>query len=164
MNYPLASLARPSYLELMKMFRTDGGDDDRNPRDHLGGIADLWNYLKEDKPHKWTSMVLAITITGVVIWTVYRSLIQPDPPATIIYVESWPLTRSDAEVAADWKERAIEANERNAKRRAAYRGVADALGIDYDKAPGTEGGPPLEGAPPAKSATPAQKAPTPAAQ
>lgn len=125
------------------MFRVDKEDD--NARlDHIGAIGDFWNYLKEDRPHKWTSMALAITIVGVVLYQVYASLIQPPPPREIIYVESWPITRSQAEVEADWQKRAIEANEQNAQRRAAYRSVADALGIDYEKAPGTEGGPPLE--------------------
>lgn len=127
----------------MKLFRVDK-EDDRPRHDHIGAIGDFWNYLKEDRPHKWTSMALAITIVGVVLYQVYASLIQPPPPREIIYVESWPITRSQAEVEADWQKRAIEANEQNAKRRAAYRSVADALGIDYEKAPGTEGGPPLE--------------------
>ena len=122
------------------MFRTDS-EDDRTARDHIGAIGDFWNYLKEDRPHKWTSMALAITIVGVVLYQIYASLIQPPPPRTILYVESWPATRTQAQVEADWKDRAIQANEDNAKRRAAYRSVADALGIEYEKAPGTEGGP-----------------------
>lgn len=134
--------ARP-YLGGMKKFLIDH-DEERGARDHIGAIGDFWNYLKEDRPHKWTSMALAVTITGVVIYQIYASLIQPPPPRTIVYVESWPANRSQAEVEADWKERAIQANEDNAKRRAAYRSVADALGIDYEKAPGTEGGAPTE--------------------
>lgn len=125
------------------MFRTDS-EDDRGARDHIGAIGDFWNYLKEDRPHKWTSMALAVTITGVVLYQIYASLIQPPPPRTIVYVESWPADRTQQQVEADWKDRAVQANKDNAQRRAAYRSVADALGIDYEKAPGTEGGPSIE--------------------
>ena len=114
----LSFRVRRPYLERMKLFPIDP-ENERGARDHLGAIGDFWNYIKEDRPHKWTSMALAVTITGVVIYQIYASLIQPPPPRTIIYVESWPATRSQAEVEAEWKERAIQANEDNAKRRAA---------------------------------------------
>ena len=132
-----------AYLGRMKVFRSDD-DEDRKPRDHLGAIADLWNYIKEDRPHRWASMGLAITIPAVVMYTIYRSLVPPPQGPQIIYVESWPATRSQADVEKDWLERAKQANEDNAKRRAAYRAVADSLGIDYKAAPGTEGGAPIE--------------------
>lgn len=130
-----------AYLGPMKVFRPDQ-DEERTPRDHLGAIADLWNYIKEDRPHRWASMGLAITIPAVVMYTIYRSLIPAPEGPSIIYVESWPLDRSQADVEKDWLARAKQANEDNAKRRAAYRAVADSLGIDYKAAPGTEGAPP----------------------
>lgn len=152
-----------SYLRPMKVFRPED-DDDRGPRNHLGAISDLWTYVKEDRPHRWASMGLAITIPAVVFYVIYRSLIQPEPGPTIVYVESWPLDRSQADVEKDWRERARQANEDNAKRRKAYRAVADSLGIDYEKAPGTEGGTPVEAAPADPKAAPDKaSAPAPAA-
>ncbi len=142
-----------AYLHPMKFLKTDQPDD-HGPRDHLSAIADFWDYLRQDRPHRWASMGLAITIPLVIIYGMYKSLIQPEPPPSIIYVESWPADRSRADVERDWKARAEKMNEDNAKRRAAYRSVADALGIDYTPAPGTEGGPPIEG-----QAKPAQAAP-----
>ena len=138
-------MAQSSYLGRMRLIKTEQ-QDNRSPRDHLGAIAEFWNYIKQDRPHRWASMGLAITIPLLVTYGVYRSLIQPEPGPTIIYVESWPADRSQADVERDWKARAVEINENNAKRRAAYRSVADTLGIDYKPAPGTEGGAPLQGA------------------
>ena len=148
--------SHPAYLSPMKFFRPDA-EDDRSPRDHLGAIADLWNYVKEDRPHRWASMGLAITIPAVVMYVIYRSLIPEPQGPSIIYVESWPLDRSQADVEKDWLERAKQANEDNAKRREAYRAVADSLGIDYEAAPGTEGAPPAGKAAPADKTAPAQK-------
>ena len=34
--------------------------------DIQGGFKDLWDYLKEDRPHRWTALGLAITLTGVI--------------------------------------------------------------------------------------------------
>lgn len=151
-------MPRNVYLSDMKLFKIDQ-DDHRGARDHLGAFVDLWNYVREDRPHRWASMGLAITIPLIIIYVMYQSLIQPPQGPTIIYVESWPADRSQAEVERDWKARAEKMNADNAKRRAAYRGVADALGIDYTPAPGTEGGAPLEGVPPAAPAkAPAQQA------
>lgn len=120
----------------MSFFRPDkNGDDDRAPRDHIGALGDFWRYLQEDRPHKWASMGLALTITGLVLYFVWRSLIPPPPEPTIIYVESWPANRSQADVEREWKERAIEANARNAQRRKQFQQAADALGVQYDKPP-----------------------------
>lgn len=102
--------------------------------DIQGGFKDLWDYLKEDRPHRWTALGLAITLTGVIFWAFLRSVAPPEPPKRqIIYVQSWPASRSDFDVRRDWLRRAREANDRNEQRRDAYGSFARAIGQEYDK-------------------------------
>lgn len=105
------------------------------PPDIAGGFKDFWTYIREDKPHKWASLGLAVTIVGVIFYFVARSL-EPEPEqASIIYVESWPADRSDFDVRRDWLKRGIEQNEQNRRRRHAYGELGNAIGqSSYDKA------------------------------
>ena len=119
----------------MIFFKPKQDDDPRTPRDHIGALGDFWRYIQEDKPHKWASAALALTIVGLIFYFIWRALVPPPPEPTIIYVESWPANRSQADVERDWKQRAIEANEQNALRRRQFQKAADALGIDYQEPP-----------------------------
>ena len=102
--------------------------------DIQGGFKDLWDYLKEDRPHRWTALGLAIALTGVIFWFFLRSVNPIEPPKRqIIYVQSWPSDRSDFDVRRDWLRRAREANDLNERRRDAYGSFARAIGQDYDK-------------------------------
>lgn len=105
------------------------------PPDIAGGFKDFWIYIQQDKPHKWASLGLAVTIVGVIFYFIVKSL-EPDPePASIIYVQSWPIDRSDFDVRRDWLNRGIEQNERNRRRRHSYGELGNAIGqSSYDKA------------------------------
>jgi hypothetical protein len=103
--------------------------------DIAGGASDFWQYIRRPLPHRWALAGLACTIAALMVWTMSERLVRIDPPrASIVYVESWGADRSEAEVRADWMERAKETTRRNAERRRNYQEVAKALGIEYNSA------------------------------
>lgn len=98
-----------------------------------GGLSDFWDYIRQDRPHRWPLWGLALAITWIIFRGVEAYLIpEIKPDRSIVYVESWRADRSAAEVRADWVARAKETTRRNAERRAAYQRFADSLGIEYD--------------------------------
>lgn len=100
-----------------------------------GGFRDLWDYVRTDRPHRWSALGLAITIPLVVFYFILRSVYQvEEPKRSIQYVQSWPADRSEFDVRHDWLVRAREANDRNERRRNAYGSFAKALGQEYDAA------------------------------
>ncbi len=107
----------------------------QTPPDIAGGFKDFWIYIQQDKPHKWASLGLAITVPLVILYFMART-VEPEPEkASIIFVESWPIDRSDFDVRRDWLARGMAQNEQNRRRRHAYGEVGKAIGQDgYDKA------------------------------
>ncbi len=105
------------------------------PPDIAGGLKDFWTYIQQDKPHKWASLGLAITVPMVILYFMAKT-VEPDPEKrSIIFVESWPIDRSDFDVRRDWLKRGLAQNEQNRRRRHAYGEVGNAIGQStYDKA------------------------------
>ena len=98
-------------------------------------FRDFWDYVRQDRPHRWPALGLALVIPLVILYFIARSVNSIDEPTrTIIYVESWRADRSDFDVRRAWLLRARDANDANEKRRAAYGSMARALGQDFDKA------------------------------
>ena len=101
--------------------------------DISGGLADFWDYIRTDRPHRWPIWGVTIALTGVVFWGFSTHLVRPDKPTRdIVYFESWAADRSRGETEAEWIARAKETTRRNAERRAEYQRLADRLGIAYD--------------------------------
>jgi endonuclease V-like protein UPF0215 family len=101
--------------------------------DIAGGASDFWTYIREPRPHRWALAGLALTLAGLTFWGFNEKLIShEEPKPKITYFESWRADRSDAEVRADWVERAKETTRLNAERRRNYQAMAKALGIEYD--------------------------------
>ncbi len=123
---PLAKSKPRAYLKAMSRF---------SPTNIQGGFRDFWEYMREDRPHRWPALGLAITIPGVILYFMADAL-RPAPPSgpQIIYVQSWPADRSDYDIRRDWLQRAREANEQNRRRREAFGAFGNAIGQDYDKA------------------------------
>jgi hypothetical protein len=104
-----------------------------NNWDITGGASDFWTYVREPRPHRWALWGLACTIAALVFWVISEKLITFEAPkSSIVYFESWRANRSDAEVRADWIERAKETTRRNAERRRNYQALAKSLGVEYD--------------------------------
>lgn len=97
-------------------------------------FRDFWDYVRQDRPHRWPALGLALAIPLVILYFIARSVNSLDEPKrTIIYVESWRADRSEFDIRRAWLQRAREANDANEKRRAAYGGMARAIGQDFDK-------------------------------
>jgi len=66
--------------------------------------ADLRAFAAQRAPHQWIAALVAIVmpIAIVIVFTIDgRTNIAPGPQ--IIYVESWPANRSDAQIVAEQK-------------------------------------------------------------
>ena len=98
-----------------------------------GGVSDFWDYVRQPRPHRWTSWGVAIALAAVIFWGFGKYLIPYEKPKPqIIYFENWQADRSEADIRADWIARAKETTRENAKRRAEFQKLADMMGVDYD--------------------------------
>jgi predicted membrane-bound mannosyltransferase len=77
--------------------------------------ADLRAFTSERRPHHWVAMALAVAIPIAIIVTFYfdgQTNIAPGPQ--LIYVESWPASRTDAQIKAQqkidqaWRDKALK--------------------------------------------------------
>jgi hypothetical protein len=106
---------------------------DRPPLDIGSSLTDFWDYIRADRPHRWTSLGLAITIPAVMLYFMADAL-RPAAPTgpQIVYVQSWPADRSDYDIRRDWLARARAANQANQQRRTMMGNFAEAIGQDFD--------------------------------
>jgi len=66
--------------------------------------ADLRAFAAERSPYQWGGLAVAIVMpVAIVIVFTIDARTNTAPPAQIIYVESWPANRSDAEIIAQQK-------------------------------------------------------------
>jgi hypothetical protein len=66
--------------------------------------ADLRAFTSERRPHHWVAMALAVAMPVAIVVTFYldgKTNISPGPQ--LIYVESWPASRTDEEIKAQQK-------------------------------------------------------------
>ncbi|MEO7178349.1 MAG: hypothetical protein ABIW83_05855 [Allosphingosinicella sp.] len=66
--------------------------------------ADIRAFTSERRPHQWVAAALAIAIPAAIIFIFYldgNTNIMPGPQ--LIYVESWPASRTDAQIKAEQK-------------------------------------------------------------
>ena len=104
------------------------------PPDISGGLKDFWDYMRADRPHRWPALGLAITIPGLIFYFIADAVAPPPPQRTLIYVQSWGADRSEFDVRRDWLNRALEANDRNQRRRDGFGAIGNAVGqTSYDK-------------------------------
>lgn len=108
--------------------------DEKHPVDVTGGLRDFWDYIREDRPHRWPALGLAITVPAVILFYIADALTPPaQPTRQIIYFESWTADRSEYDIRRAWLQRAREANMRNRERREAFGAFGEAIGQTYDQ-------------------------------
>lgn len=98
-------------------------------------IRDLRVFLAHRRPYELWFMTLAICLTGLVLFAFVKdSTIMPVYRPEIVYVQQWPLTRTDAEIRAQQtidqaaKEKRMAALEkRRAERQASFKRIDDKL-------------------------------------
>lgn len=67
----------------------------------LRAIRDLRFFLSQRKQHELWFMMLSMAITFVVLFVFVKDSHVPSPyKRNIIYVESWPITRTDEQIRA----------------------------------------------------------------
>ncbi|HWL47057.1 MAG TPA: hypothetical protein VNQ31_05005 [Sphingomonadaceae bacterium] len=113
------------------------------PRLYLGGMAifprpatpkALWQdvraFVAQRQRHELVFGVLSVAITAAIVFAFYvDSRVKPPPPEPV-FVQSWPESRSDAEIIAQQKIDQARRDAKAAKRQAAFQRLADRLGIE----------------------------------
>ena len=117
---------RPSYLAGMQFFARFSP---------LRAIRDLRLFLSYRQPYELGFLALAMVVTTALIaGFVHDAHVERPYQRNIIYVESWPLNRSDAEIRAQQKidapieaKRKAEQERKLAERRAAFKRADEKL-------------------------------------
>jgi hypothetical protein len=97
--------------------------------------SDLVGFLRTSGRHSPWLFLAACVPTAIIIYTFYLDSIEKGtpPPREIIYVESWPGTRSIEESKAAIAERQKLKDETRAREKEAYKAFGRAVGMDVDK-------------------------------
>lgn len=80
----------------------------------LPALRDLRLFLHQRSPHELWFGLLAIVLTGLMLTGLMMDshVARPPEQPKIIYVKSWPLSRTDQEIIAQQKLDLIEADKR----------------------------------------------------
>jgi hypothetical protein len=118
--------ARPSYCCQMSFFkdvslRTAG--------------SDLIGFLRTSGNHSPWLFLAACVPTAIIIYTFYLDTLEKakPPPREIIYIESWPATRTLEESKAFIAERQKLKDQMIAREKEAYKAFGRAVGMDVDR-------------------------------
>ena len=96
---------------------------------------DLIGFLRTSGSHSPWLFLAACVPTAIIMYTFYLDSITKatPPPREIIYIESWPATRSLEETKAAIAERQKYKDEMRAREKEAYKAFGRAVGMDVDK-------------------------------
>lgn len=100
-----------------------------------GAWGDLRYFFWHQQPYRWVFLILSVMVTvGTLAAFWVDSRFEPEYHRSIVYVEQWPLTRTDKEIIAQQKVDAVikarrqAAEERElAARRAAFQRMKDKM-------------------------------------
>ena len=96
---------------------------------------DLVGFLRTPGRHSPWLFLAACVPTAIIMYTFYLDSITKatPPPREIIYIESWPATRSLEETKAAIAERQKLKDEIRAREKEAYKAFGRAVGMDVEK-------------------------------
>lgn len=98
------------------------------PSSPAAAWRDLKAFLGQQERHKFFFAVIAVIIPGLIVLGFYVDAnIQPEPQ--IIYVQSWPASRSDKQIKAEQKIDQAKRDKAAAEKRRQYQELAKRLGI-----------------------------------
>jgi hypothetical protein len=98
------------------------------PSSPLTAWRDLKAFLGQQERHKFVFAAIAICVPMVIVTGFYvDSNIKPE--AQIIYVQSWPASRTDEQIKAQQKIDQAERDKAAAERRRQYRELEKRLGM-----------------------------------
>jgi hypothetical protein len=97
--------------------------------------SDLIGFLRTSGEHSPWIFLAACLPTAIIIYTFYLDTLEKatPPPREIIYVESWPATRTIEESKAAIAERQKLKDEMIAREKEAYKAFGRAVGMDVDR-------------------------------
>jgi len=102
----------------------------------VGGFKDFGVFLRQSSKERILPAILAIMIPGIiVIIFIVDSKVNTAPPDVqeVLYIESWPLTRTDEEIMADRWEIQCKKDKFEAERMESMRKLARMSGMDPEK-------------------------------
>lgn len=97
--------------------------------------GDVKSFFARRERHSWVALLLAIAMpVGIIYLFVLdgKTNLFDDEPV-VIYAESWPLDRSEADIQQRQSELALEADAQRAAGRESFQRLADGFGIEYDR-------------------------------
>ena len=104
------------------------------------GFADLWDYVREPRPYRWTLLAVsfAIPATGLALLSRESHFRPPDAPE-VTYISTFAEGRSEEEIrqsniANQQRKDALEAERAELEKRKieAYKSLGRATGLDVD--------------------------------
>lgn len=97
--------------------------------------TDLIGFLRTSGAHSPWLFLAACVPTAIIIYTFYIDSMQKatPPPREIIYIESWPATRSIEESKASIAEHQERKDEMRVREKEAYKAFGRAVGMDVDR-------------------------------
>ena len=106
-----------------------------------GAVSDFIEEWRRPQPYRWQILGLAVAITfAMMVFLIPDSQRIPPARPEVTYITSWQEGRTDEEIAASnaanqarKEEAARLAEERQARRREAFRALGKASGFDVDE-------------------------------
>jgi hypothetical protein len=90
--------------------------------------ADLRTFAAERRPHHWMGVAVALVMPiAIVILFIVDGRTNIAPGRQIQFVDSWPATRTDAEIIADQKKDQAAREKAQKERQAEYKKLDDKL-------------------------------------
>lgn len=95
----------------------------------LAAFRDLAGFLRMRERHHWIAGLAALLVTGWVVYALAQDSYMERAPE-VVYVNSWPTTRSDAEIKREITAASEARHKAEAERRREFQKLADQFGID----------------------------------
>jgi hypothetical protein len=97
--------------------------------------SDLIGFLRTSGNHSPWLFLAACVPTAIIMYTFYLDTLEKakPPPREIIYIESWPATRTIEESKAFITERQKLKDQMIAREKEAYKAFGRAVGMDVDR-------------------------------
>jgi hypothetical protein len=90
--------------------------------------ADIRAFTSERRPHQWVGLGLAVVMPlSLVVLFLVDGRTNIAPGESITYVESWPATRTDAEIIADQKKHQAIKEKAQAERQRQFKRLDERL-------------------------------------
>ena len=106
----------------------------------VGGISDFWHEIRRPTPYRWPVLAASLAMTGTLLfWLTQEDYFVPPAPPRVTYITTFEEGRSDAEIRQSNIENQRRKEERQAafaareeRKRALYRSLGRATGLDVD--------------------------------